>query len=116
MEDNDINTPGSSQDAEQHKALAIVGYIFPVLFFIPLITDAKNNAFAKYHANQQLNLLLFNVVGYVAASVLTIVLIGVLLYPLIWLGYIVFAIMGIMNVVNLKMKPLPLIGGFNLLG
>jgi len=46
-------------DAESNKALAIVGYIIPILFFIPLINESsKNSPFAKFHANQQLVLLI----------------------------------------------------------
>ena len=59
--------PTGQSDAEKNKAMAIVGYIIPILFFIPLVTDAKNSPFAKFHANQQLNLLIswvvVNVVG-----------------------------------------------------
>lgn len=57
----------SSSDAEKNKLMAIIGYIIPILFFIPLVSDAKNSPFAKFHANQQLNLLLaaiaVNIVG-----------------------------------------------------
>lgn len=57
----------NSTDAEKNKVMAIVGYILPILFFIPLVSDAKNSPFAKFHANQQLNFLLaaiaVNVVG-----------------------------------------------------
>ncbi len=77
--------------------------------------ELKNNEVAKFHANQQLNLLIFGVVGYVAASILTVVLIGLLLYPVVMIGSIVFAIMGVMNAMNGQMKPLPLIGQFKLL-
>jgi len=40
-------TPGANQsqgggsDAEKNKNMAIIGYIIPILFFIPLVTDAK---------------------------------------------------------------------------
>lgn len=101
--------------ANEHKVWAIVGYIIPILFFIPLVTEAKNDPFAKYHANQQLNLLLFWVVGQVAASVLAIILIGLIIGPLVVLGGIIFMIMGVMNAVNNKMKPLPLIGRWQLI-
>ncbi len=102
-------------DVSQHKALAIVGYIFPILFFLPLITDAKENEFARFHANQQLNLLLFWVIGQAAASFLTVILIGLLLIPLVTIAGFIFLILGVMNVVNNRMKPLPVIGKFRLL-
>lgn len=103
------------QSIDQNKILGIIGYIIPLLFFLPLITDAKNDKFAKYHANQQLLLLLFWVIGQIAASVLTIVIIGVLLYPIVMIAGIVFMIMGIINVANGQMKPLPIIGKWELI-
>ncbi len=103
------------QDAEKNKAMAIIGYIIPILFFIPLVTDAKDSPFAKYHANQQLNLLLFWVVGQLVAGILTFVIIGALLFPLIMIAGLVFMIMGIINASKGEMKPLPLIGGISLI-
>jgi len=106
---------GNQSDAEKNKAMAIIGYIIPILFFIPLVTDAKNSPFAKYHANQQLNFLLFAVVGYIISSILMVVLIGFLLYFLVMIASIVFMIMGIINAAKGEMKPLPLIGGINII-
>jgi uncharacterized membrane protein len=106
---------GNQSDAEKNKAMAIIGYIIPILFFIPLVTDAKNSVFAKYHANQQLNFLLFAVVGYIISSILMVILIGFLLYFLVMIASIVFMIMGIINAAKGEMKPLPLIGGINII-
>jgi len=107
--------PMQSGGMEQNKIMAILGYIIPFLFFIPLVTDAKTDAFAKFHANQQLNLLLFGVVGWTLASILTAVVIGVLLFPIVSVASLVFAVLGIINVSKGEMKPLPLIGGFSLI-
>lgn len=108
MEEN--NKTSSEADVSQVRLFGILGYIFPILFFLPLVTDAKDNAFAKYHANQQLLLLLFLIIGNTAASILTVILIGILLYPVVWVFGLVCMVMGIMNVVNDRQKPLPLIG------
>jgi uncharacterized membrane protein len=105
----------SGSGIDEHKLFGVLGYIIPILFFLPLVTDAKDNEFAKFHANQQLNLLLMIVVGQIAAFILTIVLIGLLLMPLVWLAYVVFMIMGIINVANGQMKELPVIGKFRLI-
>lgn len=106
---------GNQSDAEKNKAMAIIGYIIPILFFIPLVTDAKNSPFAKFHANQQLDFLLFAVVGYIVSSILMVVLIGFLLYFLVIIASIVFMIMGIINAAKGEMKPLPFIGGINII-
>jgi len=105
-----------SSDVEKNKAMAIVGYIIPILFFIPLLSEeGKKSAFAKFHANQQLNLLLFVVIGYTVSSILMIILIGFLLYLLVMVGSVVFLIMGIINAAKGEMKKLPLIGGFEII-
>lgn len=110
------STSGSDNaDISQVRLFGIIGYIFPILFFLPLVTDAKDHEFAKYHANQQLLLLLFLIIGNTAASILTVILIGLLLYPVVWIFGLVCMIMGILNVVNEKQKPLPLIGNITTL-
>lgn len=105
---------GGNQDAE-HKAIAIVGYIIPILFFIPLLSGAKKSAYAKFHANQQLNLLLWWVVGHVAAAILMFILIGALLYVVVYIGGVILLVMGVINAANGQMKPLPIIGKIQLI-
>lgn len=105
-----------SKDVEQNKVMAIIGYIFPIIFFIPLVSDAsKSSPYAKFHANQQLILLLFAVVGYFASGILTLAFIGILLFPLVGIASLVFMIMGILNAVSGLPKKLPVIGGFTLI-
>ncbi len=108
-------TPQGGSDAEKNKLFAIIGYIFPILFFVPLVSDAKNSPFAKFHANQQLNFLLFTVVGYIASTILTFIFIGILLWFVVMIASIVFMIMGIINASKGEMKKLPVIGGFELI-
>ena len=106
------NSGGSAGGASEHKAIAIIGYIIPILFFIPLLSDAKNDPYAKHHANQQLNLLIF----WVALNVIAIVpFLGWLVWFAGSIFGIVLIIMGIMNAANGSMKKLPLIGGFTLI-
>ena len=94
------------------RAIAIVGYVFPVLFFIPLFfKENKNGNFAKFHANQQIFFLIFLAVGLVVAQILKIILIGYVLACVIYLGYFVFMIMGIINASKGENKALPIIGG-----
>lgn len=101
-------------DNEKHKPLAIVGYIIPFLFFVPLLSDAKNNAYAKFHANQQLDLLLAAIAVNVVGGVIPI-LGWFIILPLGSIALIVLAIMGIMHAAKGEMKALPMIGGFSLI-
>jgi uncharacterized membrane protein len=101
-----------STSGNDHKTLAIVGYVIPLLFFVPLLSEAKNDPYAKFHANQQLNLLLF----WVATNILAFIpIIGWVLMPFAFLFGLVLMILGIMNAANMRNKELPLIGKFSLL-
>ncbi len=107
-------THDSKKDVDQNKALAIIGYIFPFLFFVPLITDAKNSHYAKFHANQQLNLLLAIIIVNIAGTIIP-VLGWFLILPIGTIILIVLAIMGIVNAAKGETKPLPITGGFTLI-
>ena len=104
----------NSNDADSNKAMAIIGYIIPILFFIPLLSDAKNSPFAKFHANQQLNLLLAAIAVQVVGTIIPI-LGWFIILPLGSLALLVIAIMGIINAAKAEMKQLPIIGGFSLI-
>jgi len=97
-------------DIANNKGMAVLGYI---LFFIPLLA-AKESKFAMYHANQGLALFLALVAVNIVSSIIPIVgwlIIG----PLANLGLFVLAILGIVNAIGGKSKPLPLIGRFRLI-
>jgi uncharacterized membrane protein len=95
------------EDIEKNKVMALLAYI---IFFIPLIA-APNSKFAKYHANQGLVLFLL----YIAIIILSnISILGFLEY-IGGLFVLVLVILGIINAVNGKVKPLPLIGGITII-
>jgi uncharacterized membrane protein len=123
------NTPGTPPtppvtpvadpaDVEKNKAMAVLAYI-GILVLVPILA-AKDSPFAKYHANQGLVLTigaiaLFFVVGILSFIVGAIPVVNVIagcfgcvLFPAAGIGYLVLAIMGILNAVNGQMKPLPL--------
>lgn len=102
----------STPAADSGKILAIVGYIFPILFFVPLLMDMKSRTFSRFHANQQLVLLIW----YVIANVIGIVpVLGWLINFVMVIAGLVFAIMGIMNAAKNEMKALPIIGKYQLI-
>lgn len=104
-----------SADAEKNKVMAIIGYIIPILFFIPLLSEeTKKSPFAKFHANQQLNLLLAAIAVNVVGTIIPI-LGWFIILPLGSLLLIVLAIIGIINGAKGEMKKLPIIGGFELI-
>lgn len=110
------NAPQSGgSDAEKNKLMGIVGYIIPILFFIPLFSDeTKNSPFAKFHANQQLMLLIAAIAVNVVGGIIPF-LGWFIILPLGSIFLIIVAIMGIINAAKGQMKKLPLIGGFEII-
>jgi len=91
---------------KKNTGMAIVAYI---VFFIPLLTEDKNDPFVKYHVKQGITLF----VAWIAAGFVSIVpLIGWMLSPLLSLLVFVLLIIGIINAANGVEKPLPLIGKY----
>jgi len=101
-------------DVEKNKTMAILAYF---IFFLPLVTDAKDSPFAKFHANQSLMVLLASIAVHVIMGILTAVTLGFasLLWLLAMLVVFVFWIMGLVNASKGEMKELPLIGEIHLL-
>ena len=102
----------SSADAEKNKAMGILGYIVTPLFFLPLISDAKDSPFAKFHANQQLLLL----ITWMAVSIVG----GIIPFlgwfvPLGSICCLVLMVMGIINASKGEIKELPVIGGISII-
>jgi uncharacterized membrane protein len=104
----------NASDADKNKPMAIIGYIIPILFFIPLITEAKNSPFAKFHANQQLMILIAAIIVNIVGGVIPFI--GwFIIFPFGNLFLIILAIMGIINSAKGEMKKLPIIGGFQII-
>ena len=116
---------GTEPDSME-KTLALEAYL-GILVLAPIF-GAKNSPFVRFHANQGLILcatsigvsllMTFNsvIMASVGASWLNIIL-GLFngLYGLASCGIIVLAVIGIINAVKGRMKPLPIIGKFNIL-
>lgn len=97
-------------DIEKNKIFAIIAYI---IFFIPLIA-AADSKFARYHANQGLNVLLLSLAVYIIGSIIPVI--GwFIIIPLGEIAVLVFIIIGIVNASKGEMKELPLIGKINII-
>ncbi len=111
-------TAAQTDPLSDNKLYAILGYILPFLFFLPLLQEtSKNNAFARFHANQQLLILIILVSFWALNNVLFMILyfIWFAIAPLISLAILVLVIIGVINAAKGEMKELPLIGKFRLL-
>lgn len=100
----------SAQASGQKKpetGMAIIAY---VLFFVPLLTESKDDPFVKYHVKQSLFL---DIVWIISSIVLAIIpILGWMILPILNIFFIVLWIMGIINAANGQQKELPLIGKY----
>lgn len=100
-------TTVSADEIEKGKVLAILGYIIWIIALVPLIQ--KDNRFSLYHAKQVLT-------AFICLIPLFLLSFIPLLGCFIWIAAMVCVlgciIMGIINCVNHRMAPLPVIGKF----
>ena len=110
------------KDAEDNKVMGILAYL-GILVLVPIFA-AKESLFARFHSNQGLILLIVAIVLGVAINIINAILIKVsytlvfltaLLSIVIWLGILVFMIIGIINAAKGEMKELPIIGKYKIL-
>jgi uncharacterized membrane protein len=95
-----------TSSTQKNIGMAIVANI---LFFIPLLTDAKNDPFVKYHVKQ--GLVLF--IGWIVTAIVGYIpVIGWILAPLMSLALLILLIIGIMNAAKGEQKELPFIGQY----
>ncbi len=91
---------------KENTGMAIIAYI---IFFIPLLTDAKNDPFCKYHVKQ--GLVLF--ISWIITCIFSFVpIIGWFLAPILGLCLLILLIIGIMNAAKGEQKALPIIGQY----
>lgn len=91
----------------KNTGMAAIAYI---VFFIPLLTDAKNDPFVKYHVKQGLTLFISAVAVWLVVSVIP--MLGLLVAPVLNIILLVLLVLGIVNAVKGVEKPLPIIGRF----
>ena len=99
--------PGAKPGKGKNTMMAVIAYI---VFFVPLLTDAKDDPFVKYHVKQGMVLFIAAVLAWLIISALPVI--GILIAPILDIAIILFLIIGIINAVNGVEKPLPLIGFF----
>jgi uncharacterized membrane protein len=97
---------GDKKDVTDNKAIAAVGYI-GILFLIPLLK--KDSPYAQFHAKQGLVLFILEMVLWVVAMVPVLGWIVSFVGGII--AFILF-IIGLLNALNGKTEPLPIIGKF----
>jgi uncharacterized membrane protein len=98
------------KNPDNKTVMGILAYLGP-LVIVSYLTS-KEDTFVLYHIRQGLVLLvILGVTWFVGITPLAFLLFPILL--IINLAVLVLAVIGIMNVVNKKEKPLPLVGKFS---
>ena len=109
-------------DVEKNKSMTIIAAIFPILFFLPMVSDS-NSAYGKFHANSALLVLLYWIVAGIVYSILASIFGAIFLFAP-FLDLILVAIIGIavwgscfalwiielVAACKVNAKPLPVIG------
>ena len=119
MEENYVVDP---KDAQDNKVMGILAYL-GILVLVPILA-AKESPFARFHANQGLVLIIAVIALSICTAILGAILgfisltLGIIVYLLnlaVSLGWLVFAILGIINAAKGEMKELPIIGKYKIL-
>ncbi|NLC05373.1 MAG: hypothetical protein GX778_02485 [Erysipelothrix sp.] len=103
------NSQYTQEDIEKNMTMAGLAYF---LFLLPLIVCPESQ-YAKYHANQGLILLIVAFGGNVILGLIPII--GWMIIPIFSLAIFALAIIGLINGLTGKTKPLPLIGQFTII-
>ena len=93
-----------SHMAKNKKLLAIVAYL---IFFLPLLTESRDDQYVKFHVKQGFVLFL----AFAVQTIFGIIpVIGTIAAPVLLVINLILLIIGIVNAARGKEKPLPLIG------
>jgi uncharacterized membrane protein len=110
------SAPTPAQDLSEHRTFAILGYILPFLFFIPLLDEkTKNVPYVRFHANQQLILLIIWAGVYLLSGSFYGFGLFYTLVQILNIALIVLMIIGAINAYKNEMKELPFVGQFKIL-
>ncbi len=119
------NTPKETKEAVTNPvetstklSFSVIGYILPFLFFLPLLDDkTKRDPAVRFHANQQLILLIVIGSVYLLHTTILVVLstFGYFVIQLLSVSVIILIAIGAYNAQKGKMSELPFVGQFRIL-
>ena len=102
-------TPGGAPVSTENNTMVmgILAYIGP-LVFIPLLVE-KHDQFVRYHVRQGLVIFVIDAGIWILGEMM----LPYMLTNLLNLGAIILSVLGIVNVVQKKQEPIPLVGQFS---
>lgn len=99
-----------SADVQQYKIQAVLPYLIPILFFLPIVSNKESN-FCRFHANQQLIWLVTCVIINIVLRIINFIpVLGMLVYVLASLAVLVFAILLMVSASQGKAVKIPFVG------
>lgn len=99
-----------TKEMEEGKIFAFLAYLLSIIGFLIVLLAKKKNKFAMYHAKQSLVLFIVYMIGWVI--LVFIPFLGWGLLPVWWVLMVIMTIIGIINALTGKEKPLPIIGKY----
>ena len=100
------------EDVESGKLWAILSWIFLILGIVPVAQ--KENHFALYHGKQALFFFILQAAWAIIGTILIMLCIGIVLYPIGALFLFVLQIIGFVYAIQGKYQPAPLLGKLGL--
>ncbi|MGC4012995.1 MAG: hypothetical protein QM755_00535 [Luteolibacter sp.] len=95
------------------NTVAVVAYLTLIGFIVALVINngPKKNSLGNYHLRQALGLIIVGIPLWIISMVLMIIpILGVLLALCIFAGLFVLWLLGLIDAVNRREKPIPVIG------
>ena len=100
--------PITPSSANEDKTAAILAYITVIGFIIAIVLNGqKKTKLGGFHLRQALGIFLTALAG---GLILAITVVGTVLIPVLWIGTLVFVIMGLISAAKGENKPVPLLG------
>ena len=109
---NDKSYCYSKIEKEENILLCILSYI-NILVLIPFFIS--KNKYVSYHSNIGINLFLYELIFNFLFKMFDFIFLSKIIYNLIKVIFFILSILGIINVLNLKAKELPIISKYKLI-
>jgi uncharacterized membrane protein len=115
MDYNIPNQPlNDEQDAEKGKTIGILAYCTLIGWIIAIVMHQNDKTrFGAFHLRQALGIWIAYLACFIVIMITApfMLFLSVFLLPVVGITTLIFVILGLVNAINGKMKPTPLIGG-----
>ncbi len=88
---------GGSLAVVSHLGMFVGGFVLPLVIYL---TEGKKNGFVRHHSREALNFQITLTLAYIVSFVLMIILIGILVFFVVWVGSIALMIVAAVKVNN----------------